>query len=141
MHIAIEGQAPTQGVGPGSAAAGEFDRVLQSVMNTGGVSPANEAAWQSPQIAPMGSVENVQASPSAGAAAQADAANMLDEAQAGYDRLNGIIERIRTEGPFNMQDLMGMQLEAYKITMQLETTTKAIAEAVNNTKQLLQQQI
>jgi hypothetical protein len=55
-------------------------------------------------------------------------------------RLREIIDELQSGRTFTTQELIGMQAEMHEITLQIEVTTKAVAETVSSVKQLSQQQ-
>lgn len=73
--------------------------------------------------------------------AKASPAWFLETADASYGRLEQLIGRLDGKSTFSPQELLRLQLEVSKITLQLETTTKAVSEAVSDVKQLFQQQL
>lgn len=120
----------------------EFANLLRS-LEGGPQASQPPAALEASRIPQIEGAEGfgVQETKAASEAASVKPMHFLDQAEAGFERLNELLRKIHREGPFSLQELMGLQLEVYKITLQLETTTKAVAEAVNDTRQLMQQQL
>jgi hypothetical protein len=55
-------------------------------------------------------------------------------------RLREIVGQLQSGESFNPQQLLSMQAEMNDITLQIEVTTKVVAEAVSGVRQLMQQQ-
>jgi hypothetical protein len=55
-------------------------------------------------------------------------------------RLRELIDELQSGRSFTTQELIGMQAEMHEITLQIEVTTKVVAETVSGLKQLAQQQ-
>jgi len=55
-------------------------------------------------------------------------------------RLRELIDELQSGQSFTSQELLGMQAEMHEITLQIEVTTKVVAETVSSVKQLAQQQ-
>ena len=58
----------------------------------------------------------------------------------GQERLHSLIEELKTGRTYSPQELLGMQAEMQDITLQIEVTTKVVAEATSGVRNLLQQQ-
>jgi len=55
-------------------------------------------------------------------------------------RLRELIDQLQSGRTFTSQELIGMQAEMHEITLQIEVTTKVVAETVSGVRQLAQQQ-
>lgn len=66
---------------------------------------------------------------------------LMGEIEQGYYRLNDLIGQLQSGRTFSPQELIGIQAQIHDLTLQVEVTTKVIAEAVSGLKQLLQQQV
>jgi hypothetical protein len=55
-------------------------------------------------------------------------------------RLRELISELQSGRTFTTQELIGMQAEMHEITLQIEVTTKVVAETVSGVKHLAQQQ-
>lgn len=110
---------------PGTAPAGGAEPKLLEAIERGDLELG-------PEVAPPTAAEDA-AKPSPGW--------FLDKADASYGRLNELIGQLDGKSTFSPQELLRVQLEVSKITLQLETTTKAVSEAVSDVKQLFQQQL
>ncbi|HSD29758.1 MAG TPA: hypothetical protein VLL75_20815, partial [Vicinamibacteria bacterium] len=55
-------------------------------------------------------------------------------------RLREIVGQLQSGESFTPQQLLAMQAEMNDITLQIEVTTKVVAETVSGVRQLLQQQ-
>jgi hypothetical protein len=55
-------------------------------------------------------------------------------------RLRELIGELQSGRSFTSQELIGMQAEMHEITLQIEVTTKVVAETVSGVKHLAQQQ-
>ena len=55
-------------------------------------------------------------------------------------RLREIVGQLQSGESFNPQQLLAMQAEMNDITLQIEVTTKVVAETVSGVRQLMQQQ-
>ncbi|MEM7049985.1 MAG: hypothetical protein AAF604_10005 [Acidobacteriota bacterium] len=69
------------------------------------------------------------------------ATSFLDGAEESFVQLEKLLGELESARPYSPQELLRMQLEIHKITLQIETTTKGVSEVVNGAKQLFQQQI
>jgi type III secretion system YscI/HrpB-like protein len=58
----------------------------------------------------------------------------------GNKRMSELIDQLKGGETFTPQELLGMQAEMHEITLQIEVTTKVVAEAVSGVKNLVQQQ-
>ncbi|MEM9552941.1 MAG: hypothetical protein AAGC60_01680 [Acidobacteriota bacterium] len=89
-----------------------------------------------------GAGRDVAASTQAPAAIEEPSAvgRIVRGADAMHHRLVDLTERLSVD-EMSARELFQVQLEAQRLTIGLETTTKAISESSNNLKQTLQQQI
>jgi hypothetical protein len=55
-------------------------------------------------------------------------------------RLRELIDELQSGRTFTTQELIGMQAEMHEITLQIEVTTRTVAETVSGVRQLAQQQ-
>lgn len=55
-------------------------------------------------------------------------------------RLRELIQELQSGRTFTTQELIGMQAEMHEITLQIEVTTRVVAETVSGVRQLAQQQ-
>jgi hypothetical protein len=62
------------------------------------------------------------------------------EIETSSTRLQEIIDQLQSGRTFTTQELIGLQAEMHEITLQIEVTTKVVAETVSSVKQLAQQQ-
>ncbi|HRC85490.1 MAG TPA: hypothetical protein PK413_07775 [Thermoanaerobaculia bacterium] len=69
------------------------------------------------------------------------AARFVDGAEKNYLRMNDLLSRLEGAEPMTSRDLLAMQIEISKITLALETTTRTVAQATQDVRQLFQQQI
>ncbi|MEM9783134.1 MAG: hypothetical protein AAF899_11720 [Pseudomonadota bacterium] len=66
---------------------------------------------------------------------------VLDRADGSYNRLEGMIDSLDHSTPHSIEEVMQLQIEMHKLSMQLEVSTKAVTESASATKQIFQQQI
>ncbi len=66
---------------------------------------------------------------------------LMHELESGYDRLNKIVEQIRSGKSFSPQELIALQGEMHQITVELEAVTKVVSQVVQGVRTLLQQQV
>ena len=62
------------------------------------------------------------------------------EIEANSVRLRELITELQSGKTFSTQELIGMQAEMHEITVQIEVTTKVVAETVSGARHLAQQQ-
>jgi len=60
--------------------------------------------------------------------------------EASTARLREIVDDLQGGRNYSPQELLGIQAEMHEITLQIEVTTKVVAETVSGVKQLMQQQ-
>jgi hypothetical protein len=63
-----------------------------------------------------------------------------EEIESNSVRLRELIGELQSGRTFTTQELIGMQAEMHEITLQIEVTTKVVAETVSGVKHLAQQQ-
>jgi hypothetical protein len=64
---------------------------------------------------------------------------LTNELQAGHHRLQELIDQLKTR-TYSPQELLGIQAEMHDIQLQIEVTTKVVAESVSSVRNLMQQQ-
>lgn len=117
--------------GQGQTAAGEAATGVQAVGET-------------TTIAAPASVETAQPATTvepADAPGPTSAAEILTRIGDGHARLEALIEQVRSGQSYTVQELLGLQAEVYKLTLELEATTTLVTEGVRATNRLFQQQI
>ena len=62
------------------------------------------------------------------------------EIEKGGVRLRELVDKLQGGASFTPQQLIGIQAEMHEITLQIEVSTKVVAETVSGVKNLLQQQ-
>jgi type III secretion system YscI/HrpB-like protein len=62
------------------------------------------------------------------------------EIERGATRLREIVDQLQGGRTFSPQELLGIQAEMSEITLQIEVTTKVVAETVSGVRHLMQQQ-
>jgi len=64
---------------------------------------------------------------------------LTDDLQAGHHRLKELVDELKTR-TYSPQELLGIQAEMHDIQVQIEVTTKVVAEATSSVRNLMQQQ-
>jgi hypothetical protein len=64
---------------------------------------------------------------------------LTTDLQAGHHRLQELIEQLKTR-TYSPQELLGIQAEMHDLQVQIEVTTKVVAEASASVRNLMQQQ-
>lgn len=66
---------------------------------------------------------------------------LLGEVEAGFGRMQGLLDELHGGKTFRTQEIIGIQAELQAVTLQVEVTTKVVGEVVSSLKQVMQQQI
>jgi hypothetical protein len=109
-----------------STAATDLDRVGDTHLDT--------SAWRGDEI-------RIQAAEPAQETPGLTASRLLDGADQGFQRMNELMAKLDGNMPISSRELLAMQVEISKISLALETTTKAVTQVSQDVKQLFQQQI
>lgn len=64
---------------------------------------------------------------------------LTDDLQAGHQRMQELVDELKTR-TYSPQELLGIQAEMHDIQVQIEVTTKVVAEATSSVRNLMQQQ-
>jgi hypothetical protein len=106
--------------------------------------PVGGPVEAAPTIPAPASVESTQAAAAAepvDAVESNAAAEVLERIGDGHARLDALIAEIRSGQPFTAQELLGLQVEVFKLTLELEATTNVVSQAIGNVRTLFQQQV
>ncbi len=76
-----------------------------------------------------------------GGAGKADTvANAIHDLNSGQERLEQIIQELRSGKEFSTQELIGLQAEVHLLSEQIQMSTKLVDAAMQSIKQVMQQQ-
>lgn len=64
---------------------------------------------------------------------------LTNDLQAGHRRMHELVEELKTK-TYSPQELLGIQAEMHDLQVQIEVTTKVVAEATSSVRNLMQQQ-
>jgi hypothetical protein len=64
---------------------------------------------------------------------------LTNDLQAGHHRMQELIDELKTK-TYSPQELLGIQAEMHDLQVQIEVTTKVVAEATSSVRNLMQQQ-
>lgn len=64
---------------------------------------------------------------------------LTEDIQSGHHRLQELVDQLKTR-TYSPQELLGVQAEMHDIQVQIEVTTKVVAEASSSVRNLMQQQ-
>jgi len=114
----------------GTAGAGGGARTLPQleIREVPTLPPPNEAK-----------VEKLHADKKEVAQAPGGIERLTADLQAGHHRLQELIEQLKTR-TYSPQELIGIQAEMHDLQVQIEVTTKVVAEATASVRNLMQQQ-
>lgn len=111
---------------------------------TGPAAAAASAVEASPTIPAPASVESVQpvaATEPVNAVDASPAAEILERIGEGHARLDALIAEMRSGQQFTVQELLGLQTEVFKLTLELEATTTLVSEGLSGFNKLMQTQV
>ena len=123
----------------GQGAGGQtFEAVLQARQSAG---PAGAPTIASPAMAEVSGTRTTGVETAEAAEGRLTPDALLNNADQSVQRLEELLGELDSQGTFSPQQLLQMQIEVHQITLQLETTTKAVSQAVTNVRNLFQQQV
>jgi hypothetical protein len=116
-----------------------FDTVMSQVEAKGQVAPSHApapgtTAQQDPRVAEIAQ-EKARVAEAPGGVER-----LGREIETNSVRLRELIDELQSGRTFTTQELIGMQAEMHEITLQIEVTTRTVAETVSGVRQLAQQQ-
>lgn len=99
-----------------------------SFQNVNGTIPVQgaEQAWRPNQVQASGKTESV--------------AGAIKDLNSGQERLDGIIDQLRSGRNFSQAELIGLQAEVHVLSEQIQMSTKLVDSAMQSLKQVMQQQ-
>jgi len=133
---------PVTGEGPGAAAPGDkpFEEVLANVDGSRiRVHPPEEVV-PSLQVDPAARAEALRADKLQVAQSPGGVEKLGAQLEGATTRLREIVGQLQSGESFTPQQLLAMQAEMNDITLQIEVTTKVVAETVSGVRHLMQQQ-
>lgn len=149
-----QGARPQQQAVADDAASGEepegFGAALDQVSNPPEQpqavqpDPSTAAADAAQTIPAPASVETAQPVEAASAVEGLEpnrAVEFLERVGDDYARLDALITELRSGQSFTVQELLGLQAEIHKLSLEINTATSAINAAVSNVRTLFQQQV
>lgn len=133
---------PPAGEAAGAAAAGgkPFDEVLANVDGSRIKVHPPEAVVPSLQVDPAARTEALRADTLKVAQSPGGVEKLGTQLESATTRLREIVGQLQSGESFTPQQLLAMQAEMNDITLQIEVTTKVVAETVSGVRQLMQQQ-
>lgn len=69
------------------------------------------------------------------------AVEILERIGEGHARLDALIAEVRSGQSYSVQELLGVQTEVFKLSVELEATTTLISEGVSGFNKLMQTQV
>lgn len=104
-------------------------------------SAAADAAQTIPAPASVETAQPVEAARATEGVEPSRAVEFLERVGDNYARLESLIAEIRSGQSFTVQELVGLQAEIHKLSLEINTATSAINAAVSNVRTLFQQQV
>jgi hypothetical protein len=135
-------KSPT-GEGPGAIAPGgkSFDEVLANVDGSRIKVHPPEAVVPSLQVEPAARAEALRADKLQVAQSPGGAEKLGLQLEGATTRLREIVGQLQSGETFTPQQLLALQAEMSDIALQIEVTTKVVAETVSGVRHLMQQQV
>jgi type III secretion system YscI/HrpB-like protein len=133
---------PVTGEGAGAAAPGgkPFDEVLANVDGSRIRVHSPEEVVPSLQVDPVARAEALRADKLEVARSPGGVEKLGAQLEGAAGRLREILGQLQSGESFTPQQLLAMQAEMNDITLQIEVTTKVVAETVSGVRHLMQQQ-
>jgi type III secretion system YscI/HrpB-like protein len=141
--LAAAAAKPIAGEGPGAAATPggkSFDDVLAHVDGSKIKVHSPEAVVPSLQVDASARAEALRADQLKVAKTEGGVEQLSLNLERSTSRLREIVGQLQSGETFSPQELLGMQAEMNDITLQIEVTTKVVAETVAGVRHLMQQQ-
>jgi hypothetical protein len=140
--VAAAAAKPVTSEGAGAAAPGgkPFDEVLANVDGSKIKVHPPEAVVPSLQVDAAARGEALRADKLQVAQSPGGIEKLGTQLEGATTRLREIVGQLQGGETFTPQQLLGMQAEMNDITLQIEVTTKVVAETVAGVRQLMQQQ-
>lgn len=102
---------------------------------------AVDAAQTVPAPTSVETAQPVEATRAAEGIEPSQAVEFLQRVGDDYARLDALIAELRSGQSFSVQELLGLQAEIHKLSLEINTATSAINAAVSNVRTLFQQQV
>ena len=126
---------PESGLGPTPSGAGPAQAAGPTASR--GPIQIDASAW----LEGVGPTSRTGAAATPEEPSKASPVALLDGADAQYHRLEELIRSLNVAGPMAPRELLAMQAEIAKISLSLETSTKAVTQMTQDVRTLFQQQI
>lgn len=148
-----KGLQPQQQAISDESLPGEGTEEFSSVLDSASALEQPQAAQAPPETHPIdaaptipapASVETTQpvaATEPADGVEPSGVAEILERIGDGHARLDALIAEVRSGQSFTVQELLGLQAEVYKLTLELESTTTMVSEGIKGFNRLMQQQV
>lgn len=104
-------------------------------------SAAADPAQTIPAPASVETAQPVEAARAAEGIEPSRAVEFLERVGDDYARLDALISELRSGQSFTVQELLGLQAEIHKLSLEINTATSAVNAAVSNVRTLFQQQV
>lgn len=104
-------------------------------------SAATDAAQTIPAPASVETAQPVEAGRAAEGLEANRAVEFLERVGDDFARLDAMISELRSGQSFTVQELLGLQAEIHKLSLEINTATAAVNAAVSNVRTLFQQQV
>jgi type III secretion system YscI/HrpB-like protein len=141
-EVAGAAAKPVTGEAAGAAGPGgkPFDEVLANVDGSRMKVHPPEAVVPSLQVDPAARAEALRADKVQVAQSPGGVEKLGAQLEGAATRLREIVGQLQSGESFTPQQLLAMQAEMNDITLQIEVTTKVVAETVSGVRHLMQQQ-
>ncbi len=140
MAVAAAKPPAAEGAGAAVPGAKPFDEVLANVDGSRIKLHPPEEMVPSLQADPAQRAEALRADKLKVAQSPGGIEKLGAQLEGATTRLREIVGQLQTGESFSPQQLLAMQAEMNDITLQIEVTTKVVAETVSGVRQLMQQQ-
>ena len=140
MAVAAAKPAAADGAGAAGPGGKPFDEVLANVDGSRIKLHPPEAVVPSLQVDPAARAEALRTDKLKVAQSPGGVEALGAQLEGAGTRLREIVAQLQSGESFTPQQLLAMQAEMNDITLQIEVTTKVVAETVSGVRHLMQQQ-